>query len=77
MSNLVERLKFNGFSGTENVLHRTRRWTVERNEAAARIAELEAALMLWEVYMDNDQATLECELAMASHATSEALKDTQ
>jgi BMFP domain-containing protein YqiC len=44
MTNLVERLKFNGFSGTENVLHRTRRWTVERNEAAARIEELEAAL---------------------------------
>jgi hypothetical protein len=44
MINLVERLKFNGFSGKENVLHRTRRWAVERSEAAARIAELEAAL---------------------------------
>ena len=42
MTNLVERLNFNGFNGSENVLHRTRRWTVERNEAAARIAELEA-----------------------------------
>ena len=41
MTGLIERLKFNGFSGTENMLHRTRRWTIERNEASARIAELE------------------------------------
>jgi hypothetical protein len=44
MSNLIERLKFNGFNGKENVLHRTRRWTVERAEAAERIAELESYL---------------------------------
>jgi BMFP domain-containing protein YqiC len=43
-NNLIERLNFNGFNWKENVLHRTRRWTVERAEAAARIAELEAAL---------------------------------
>lgn len=39
---LVNRLGFHGFNGSENVLHRTRRWTVERLEAKARIEELEA-----------------------------------
>tara|TARA_R110000851_G_scaffold149627_2_gene290241 strand:- start:144 stop:422 length:279 start_codon:yes stop_codon:yes gene_type:complete len=66
MTNLVERLNFNGFNGSENVLHRTRRWTVERNEAAARIAELEGALLTARNDALNEAADATQELARSS-----------
>ena len=40
--NLLSRLDDNGLHGSENNLHRVRRWTIERKEAAARIRELES-----------------------------------
>ena len=39
---LVKRLRDMGFHGTENVLHRTRRWAVERKEAADMLEQLAA-----------------------------------
>jgi hypothetical protein len=41
---LQERLRYHKFHGTENVLHRTRRWTVERMEAADALAASDATI---------------------------------
>jgi hypothetical protein len=83
MSNLIERLKFNGFNGKENVLHRTRRWTVERADAAARIAELVVDVEhLNQFCIDKDARIAELEAALQDiasigwviHAARAALK---
>ena len=69
---LQERLRDHGFHGSENVLHRTRRWTVERMASAdaldaheATIAALVEALELAWDYMTHHDGEYDCQDQLA------------